>query len=606
MGSVEGVMEQLDAPVLVVGGGPVGLLSAYMLSKLGIKSLLIEKYTNRLAAPKAHALCPRSLEICRQFGLDTNAMRRIGSPRDDACWVNFVTNLSGERIGVLPYERMDADVLDSTPELTVQQMIHNIPQPDFEAFVAKQLEGDPNVKIRKNVAFLSCKQKGNEVFSTLEDRATKTRCVVRSRHVMGCDGASSAVRKDLGIECEGEDGFETMMTIHFKADLRPIVGDRVGMLHWITDPACSGFIIAYDLSGNQVLISNFDASRTFLSPLYLGQIWTKDLARSTVSAALGCDAPFEVLSYRPWILSRKVAKEYRKGNVFLVGDAAHAFPPTGGLGLNSGLADAHNLAYKIAAVQKGWAGPRLLDTYEADRRQIALINSAQSIKNGKKIFSFLKTLGTAGIADVEDARANLLRSIHDPAKQGMIAEEVEGQREHFDNLGIHIGYVYGDKATPANASVFSPQFVPGARLPHAWVQPRASSQLPWPQAIDVSYAKELGPQDIKDCQYSTLDMVHVDSFTIIAESARIWGPCVQDARVKLQKRAGMAVKIRLVTLEDDFEFVDRRQADTFECQCGLSDGKAMVVRPDQHIVGIIGLGDGLDSLSGLIRGQLEL
>lgn len=117
-----------------------------------------------------------------------------------------------------------------------------------------------------------------------------------------------------------------------------------------------------------------------------------------------------------------------------VGDAAHSFPPTGGLGLNSGIADAHNIAYKIAAVHLGWANNSILDTYDDERRQIALVNSAQSVKNGKKIFSFLKTLGTAGIEDVDKARENLHASIHDPRKQSMIAREVEGQREHFDNV----------------------------------------------------------------------------------------------------------------------------------------------------------------------------
>lgn len=226
---------------------------------------------------------------------------------------------------------------------------------------------------------------------------------------------------------------ETMMTIHFNADLRPVVGKRVGMLHWIADPACSGFIIAYDLSGNQVLISNFDSERL---PL---ESWTEAIAREKVRAAIGReDAPFDVLSYRPWILSRKVAKKYHVGNVFLCGDAAHSFPPTGGLGLNSGLADVHNIAYKIAAVLQGWAGPKLLETYTEERRPVAVVNAAQSVKNGKQIFSFLKTLGMAGITDVQEARENLLRSIHDPEKQQMITDEVERQREHFDNVSAHI------------------------------------------------------------------------------------------------------------------------------------------------------------------------
>lgn len=226
---------------------------------------------------------------------------------------------------------------------------------------------------------------------------------------------------------------ETTMTIHFNADLRPVVGKRVGMLHWIADPACSGFIIAYDLSGNQVLISNFDSERL---PL---ESWTEAIAREKVRAAIGRDdVPFDVLSYKPWVLSRKVAKQYHVGNVFLCGDAAHSFPPTGGLGLNSGLADVHDIAYKIAAVLQGWAGRKVLETYAEERRPVAVVNAAQSVKNGDKIFSFLKALGTSGIKDVQEARETLWRSIHNPEKQQIIADEVEGQREHFDNVSAHI------------------------------------------------------------------------------------------------------------------------------------------------------------------------
>lgn len=237
---------------------------------------------------------------------------------------------------------------------------------------------------------------------------------------------------------------EMMMTIHFSADLRPIVGSRVGMLHWNADPGCSGFIIAYDLSGNQVLISNFDASRR--PP----ETWTEDTARDAVRAALGLDnskinhqqekeVPFKVLSWRPWILSRRVARSYREGRVFLAGDAAHSFPPTGGLGLNSGLADVHNLAWKLAfACRDGYksrgVNDVLLDSYEHERRPVAEVSALQSVKNGKKIFSFLKAVGTAGVEDIQAAREKMMQTIHDPKKQAIIADEVESQREHFDNV----------------------------------------------------------------------------------------------------------------------------------------------------------------------------
>lgn len=262
----------------------------------------------------------------------------------------------------------------------------------------------------------------------MEERATKRRYRIRSRHVLACDGMRSPVREYLGIECDGEDSYETMMTVHFNADLRPVVKDRVGMLHWIMDPAASGFIIGYDLSGNQVLISNFDSKKHPVAS------WDEGLCHEVVTAAIGQDVPFQVLSYRPWILSRKVAKQYHSGNVFLAGDAAHSFPPTGGLGLNSGIADAHNLAYKIAAVHQGWGGKALLESYGAERRHVAEVNSKQSVKNGQKIFAFLKAVGLAGIDDEQQARENLLKSIHDSSKQDMIKANVEAQREHFDNV----------------------------------------------------------------------------------------------------------------------------------------------------------------------------
>ncbi|KEQ92998.1 hypothetical protein AUEXF2481DRAFT_6963 [Aureobasidium subglaciale EXF-2481] len=222
-----GSSETLETtPVLVVGAEPTGLLLAYLLSKLGIESIVIEKYPERLGAPKDHALSPRSLEICRQFGLDTIAIRKLGTPRTDAYWVNFVTNLSGDQVGRLPYERMGPATLKANPE-----MIHNIPQPVFEQYLTDQLSGDPRVELRTGIAFITCTQDSGGV-----------------------------------------------------------------VIVWV----CS---------------------------------------------------TYSILSYRPWLLSRKVAKQYNIANVLLAGDAAHSFPPTAGLGLNSGIADVHNIAYTIAAVQ---------------------------------------------------------------------------------------------------------------------------------------------------------------------------------------------------------------------------------------------------------------
>ncbi|OLN87753.1 2,4-dichlorophenol 6-monooxygenase [Colletotrichum chlorophyti] len=562
-----------DVPVLIAGGGPTGLFTAYMLSKHGdiVRSLLVEKYAERLAAPKAHALCPRTLEICRQYGLDTKAIRQLGSPRDDACWVNFLTNLSGETIGYLPYERMDAQVLESTPE-----MIHNIPQPEFENYLSDQLANDANVQICKGVGFVSCEQIGDRILSTVEESVTQKRWTIVSRHVIGCDGAKSQVRKSLDIESEGEDGYDTMMTIHFNADLRPVVKERVGMLHWIVDPACSGFIIAYDLGGNQVLITNFDSKKR------PAEAWNEQLAHATVLAAIGQDIPVKVLSFRSWKLRRSVAKEYQRGNAFLVGDAAHSFPPTGGLGLNSGLADAHNLVYKIAAVHQGWASPEILRTYETERRPIALVASTQSIKNGKSIFSFLKAVGAAGAEDLETARQNMYRTIHDPSKQDLLAESVERQREHFDNLEIHIGYVYGDKRPPDNASLFTPKFRTGARLAHAWINSQNSAEVLIQDPIDTSYVKELSREEVAARRFSILDIVSPGTFNLIVGCRAAWTSRFNDLRRNLDEK--LASRIHLWAADSDFRFSNDEHRKMYEQKGRLSQGGAILVRPDQHIL----------------------
>lgn len=146
-----GSSPKIDCPVLIVGAGPNGLLLAYLLSQMSVPSMIIERYNDRLAAPKAHELCPRSLEILRHAGLDSNHLRRLGTNRDDAYWVNSLTKLSAGPIGRLPFERMDPEVLDHTPE-----MVHNVAQPTVERFVQDNLPQD--YEIRKSHSFVSCRE----------------------------------------------------------------------------------------------------------------------------------------------------------------------------------------------------------------------------------------------------------------------------------------------------------------------------------------------------------------------------------------------------------------------------------------------------------------
>lgn len=362
-----------------------------------------------------------------------------------------------------------------------------------------------------------------------------------------------------------------MMTIHFSADLRPIVGERVGMLHWLFDPIASGFIIAYDLSDNAVLISNFDSNK---HPV---KTWSEELCRKVLAGAIGKDISPKILSYRPWILSRKVANVYGRGNVFLAGDAAHSFPPTGGLGLNSGLGDVHNLAFKLAYVLKGSASRSLLDSYESERRHVAVVNSLQSVKNGKKIFRLLKTLGTEGASDLQEARERLFAAIKDPEKQKDISEGIEEQREHFDNLGLHIGYVYGDKSVPENASLYTPRFVPGARLPHCWMRVHHKGLLNRLHPVDLTYVAELDDDARAKRRFSTLDLCGMDKFTLLVGSSR---SSDRNFAHFLDRCERSQVKVDFFRMSEDFE----PETALWKQESGLLTGGALLVRPDQHIL----------------------
>ncbi|GES65436.1 monooxygenase, FAD-binding [Aspergillus terreus] len=562
-----------DVPILIIGGGP------------SVRLLITERYATRLAAPKAHALNPRSLEMCRQFGLDVNEIRMIGTSRRDAYWVNFITSLAGEQVGRLPYERMDAEVLNSTPT-----MIHNIPQPAFEELVASRLSKSSLVEIRKNHTFFD-----GHVITVIQDRDLNETYRVRSKHVVACDGAKSAVRKFLGIDSEGEDSYETMMTIHINADLRPIVKERVGMLHWVMDPLVSGFIIAYDLADNQVLICNFDSEKWPVAS------WNEERCRTLVDAAIGAGAKYDVLSFRPWILSRKVANSYRDRRVFLAGDAAHSFPPTGGLGLNSGLGDVHNLAYKLAAVHRGTATETSLDTYQAERRPIALVNSQQSVKNGKKIFRLLKSLGTTD-PNVDVARRNLYQTIHDEKAMVEINKAIEDQREHFDNLGLHIGYVYGDNRIPDNASVYEPLCVPGARLPHAWVKLLDPERVQLP-AIDSSYAVA-EPQRVDAMTYSTLDLCRFDAFTILVDerSSSQFEAAAKSALAQIPASVASGLLLRVIVKGVDFLLQPGQEK--WDDVVLLKQGQAVLVRPDQHILAVLNRDAGAAHIEEALKSYL--
>ncbi|HVR51081.1 MAG TPA: FAD-dependent monooxygenase [Pseudorhodoferax sp.] len=438
-------------PVLIVGGGPVGLMMAILLARQGQQAIVFEKKLPReSSAPKAHVLNPRSLEICRAMGIDVDAMRRLSAHASAGNCARFMRTLNGAEFGSLPFE---APAAAPTAAPTPTPLL-NLAQPLFEAVLQRHAEALPGIEIRRGHAFLSCESSAQGVRAQIQ--SVDGCYAVDASYLIGADGANSAVREHLGIGMDGVAAVRPRVTIHFEADLHHIVGDRPAVLYWVLDPDAHGTFIAYDIGRTWVY-----------APRHVPQQFDRAdfpdaRCEQLIRRAVGDDrVTVKIKHVVPWMMSAQVATRYQCGRCFLVGDAAHRFPPTGGLGLNTGLQDAHNLAWKLAAVLKGRAdAATLLASYESERLPVARINTQQSLANADKLTGLFRLA-----AEVLDAG-------HPDAVQcASLAAEVQTHREHFLSEGLQLGFCYGPPVRgPADPTHYEASFEPGARMPHAWLQ----------------------------------------------------------------------------------------------------------------------------------------
>ncbi|RIL07953.1 MAG: 2,4-dichlorophenol 6-monooxygenase [Proteobacteria bacterium] len=542
-----------EAPVLVVGGGPVGLVAAILLAQHGLGCVVAERRRAPAPAPAAHVVNARSFEILRSAGADMGAIAAACKSPDDAGAVRWVTTLFGDELGQLPFERQGDDVLALTPT-----PLRNLSQHRLEPILVEHVRSAPGAELASGWEWESSEQDAAGVTSRLREVATGRTRSVRSRWLLAADGAGSGVRRALGIEPIGPARIASFVMIHFEANLRARLAQRPAVLYWTTAPGAAGTFVAHDLDSTWVFMHAYDADAE--SPA------DYDAARcaAIVRRAMGDpDAAVPIRTISTWQMTAQVAERYRAGRIFLLGDAAHRFPPSGGLGLNTGVQDAHNLVWKIAAAEAGWADVSLLDSYERERKPVAHTNADVSLRNAVRML------------EVHQA----LASPDDGGREARVAAAIAAQAEHFDMLGLQLGFRYEAGALvddggphPCVADpvrVYAPSGRPGARLPHAWV-------------------------GRDPARVSTLDLVAHDGFTLVTgRAADGW----RDAA-----RTVADAPLRVVAIGTDVPDSDG----AWTALLGIDDDGALLVRPDQHVAwrALHAAHDAAAALPGALRAVL--
>jgi 2-polyprenyl-6-methoxyphenol hydroxylase-like FAD-dependent oxidoreductase len=450
-----------DTQVLIVGAGPVGLTLAVDLGKRGIRCTLIEQKEAPAFLPKMERCNARTMELYRRMGI-SERVRAAGLPRQSPMDVFIVLSLVEPPLWRLPFpsvaeaEREIAGSPDASMPLEPYQLISQYTLEPLLKSIAEEL---PSVAVRYGHELTSFTDNGDSVTGQVK-RSDGTTVAITADYLVGCDGGASGVRKQLDIKLKGDGNIgqfrQALYRIDELYDRIPIGKGR----HYHVADAHSSFLITQDSTKHFTLHSILDSDAEMDGML---------------ERVLAMPLKYERLSCAPWKQNLLLADSYGRGRVFLAGDAVHLVIPTGGLGMNTGVGDAVDLGWKLAATLKGWGGPNLLGSYETERRQVGDRNVAASrfAAVGRRKWRAMY-------------RPNIRDNTPEGAKtrDDLIAVAEVEQRKSNEMIGAELGYRYdgspliaGEGEGPAHDFMsYVPSTWPGARLPHVWLKDHTAVQ----------------------------------------------------------------------------------------------------------------------------------
>jgi 2-polyprenyl-6-methoxyphenol hydroxylase-like FAD-dependent oxidoreductase len=445
--------DNVATDVLIVGAGPIGLALAADLGSRGVDCVVLEKHLeSQTIHPKIMNVGVRTMEYCRRLGVAKH-VREWGFPADYPQDTAFVTSMSGHEIARIPAPSLrDSVELAESPE----QNTH-CPQNWFDGFMLDRARSFASVRFRYGHELLGFEDGVDEVAATALDRETEKVRSFTAQYLVGCDGFQSTVRKQLAIPMTGRGKVDYSMNILFRSD-------RLRTSHAFSD-ALRFVLIGPE--GTWATLWSVDGRDLWRLTVY-GTDAQSIEAADPHDAMARLQLPgltYDIDSVSHWTRRAVTAEHMQQGRVFLAGDSAHVTPPNGGLGMNTGFADAMNLGWKLAGVTHGWADPALLTTFEPERLPVAVRSVQEALEDYERL-----TVGTTveGL-DRDEPRGQALRQA---LGDHLIAENVKAWRP----LGIHLGYVYRSAAilpdggpSPDTVDDYRATTAPGARAPHAWI-----------------------------------------------------------------------------------------------------------------------------------------
>ena len=453
-------------PVAIVGGGPVGMMLALFLDLHGVRSVLFDTEETTRWHPKGSTEGSRSMEHFRRLGI-AGEIRKLGLPADHPTDVAYFTRFGAHELARLRMPSADEvrrQVASSAKTDQIPEPIHRANQMHVERFLFEHAKTRPNIAMRFGWHVERFVQDGEGVqLTSLSGRGEKQ--AWRARYLVGCDGGRSGVRRALGIKFRGAAGLEQqyfggrMYSTYVRVPelYREFLSARRAWQYWAVNPEIRSSLIAVD--GKEEFLFRTRASQPDRPP-------EDAVVADAMRRCVGAHVETQIIAHEPWTAGMAlVAERYGDRRVLLAGDAVHLFTPTGGFGMNTGIDDASNLAWKLAAVLQGWGGSGLLSSYEAERMPVALRNTEAARQLTANI----------GETDVDPA-------IEQSTSAGEVARLTAGRMlatfgEQFASIGVQLGARYDGSpvigeggAPPADSlTTYVPTSVPGGRAPHVWL-----------------------------------------------------------------------------------------------------------------------------------------